>query len=65
MKASDNGDDENYRDFYGFDDAEFSKTGRLPKWAGYSRIAYAITMILAICVGAWLVIAWAIRQCTE
>lgn len=64
MKASDNGDDENYRDFYrdyyDFDDPDDpdDEAGRQPKWAGYS-------LILAICGGGWLGIAWAIRQCAE
>lgn len=55
MKASDNGDDENYRDYY---DLEFSEGGRLPKLVGYA-------LILVYGVGAWSLIGWLIWRCSE
>ena len=56
MNPNDNGDDENYRDFYGLDDLEFSERGRMPKWPAY-------LLILTGCVGGWAVIIALVRTC--
>lgn len=57
MNPSDNGDDENHRDFYGLDDLEFSEGGRLPKWPAYA-------LLLVFSVGGWFVFGWLISMCT-
>jgi hypothetical protein len=53
MNPSDNGDDENLRDFYDLDDLEFSERGRLPKWPAYA-------LLLMLSVGGWFVFGWLI-----
>ena len=58
MKASDNGDDENYRDYYDLNDLEFSERGRMPKWPAY-------VMLLVYGIGAWSLIGWLVWRCSE